>query len=106
MEYVLSYSTPMDSGTVRKVEKPWNARRADYVCRDGVRISVSRRSANIRDLGKIKTVSRNMIQYKAGQKEPEITVSGVEYSMDMTKILGGSNDVRTIILPSVVRTIR
>ena len=96
----------MDSETVRKVEKAWNAGRADYVCRDDERVNVPHRRANIRDLNETKIAPRNMIQYKAGKKEPSIAVSGVEYSRDMVKILGGPNDVRTMILPSVVRTIR
>ena len=96
----------MDCEIVRKVKKAWDARRADYVCRDDERVKVPHRRANIRDLNETKIAPRNIIQYKAGQKEPEITVSGVEYSRDMKKILGGPDDVRTIILPSVVRTIR
>ena len=106
MEYALSYSTPMDRGTVRKVEKSWNAGCAGYVCRDGVRARFPHRSANIRNLNETKIAPRNMIQYKAGQKGFCIVVSGMEYSRNMVKILAGPDDVRTMILPSVVRTIR
>ena len=96
----------MDSEIVRKVKKAWDARRASYVCRDDERVSVPHRRANIRDLNETKIAPRNMIQYKAGQKKSDIAVSGVEYSRDMKKILGGPDDVRTMILSSVIRTIR
>ena len=98
--------TPMSSEITKRTEKAWDTGRAGYVCCDDERVNVPHRRANIRDLNETKIAPRNMIQYKAGKKEPSIAVSGVEYSRDMKKILGGPDDVRTIILPSVVRTIR
>ena len=35
-----------------------------------------------------------------------LDVSGVEFSRDMTTIFGASDDIRTMIFPTTVRTVR
>ena len=57
------------------------------------------------NLDETRTVPANGVRYVPG-KEPDITVSGVEYSRDMAKILGGPDGIRTIIFPNMVRSVR
>lgn len=35
-----------------------------------------------------------------------VTVSGVEFGRDLKTIFGGPDDIRTIIFPKMVRTVR
>ena len=87
-------------------ERKWDKEREGYACRDGKFIETLHRSANIRDLDEIKRAPRNQIRYIAGKTEVRITISGIEYDQCMRKIFGGPDDIRTIIFPKGVRTIR
>lgn len=44
--------------------------------------------------------------YTVSKGDVRATVSGVEFGRDMGKVFGGPDDIRTIIFPSMVRTIR
>ena len=88
------------------VKSGWDDEREDYSCQDGELIKVPHRSANVRDLDQTKSVRRNMIRYSAGKKELRTCISGVEFGRDMKKIFGGPDDIRTIIFPKMIRTIR
>ena len=84
----------------------WDSKCARYGCRDGKRIEIGHRSANVRALDKTKTVPRNTITYVVSKKEPRTCVSGVEFGRDIKEVLGGPDDIRTIIFPEMVRTVR
>ena len=88
------------------VKRSWNEEHESYTCRDGMFIEVPHKSANIRDLDEVKRAPRNQIRYIAGKTEVRITISGIEYDQCMRKIFGGPDDIRTIIFPKMVRTIR
>ena len=84
----------------------WDDERGYYSCRNGEHVEVPRRSASIRDLDQTKTVRRNTITYTVSKKEPRTCVSGVEFGRNMEKIFGGPDDIRTVIFPKMVRTVR
>ena len=84
----------------------WDDERGDYSCRNGEHVEVPHRSASVRDLDETKAVPRNMIRYSAGKREPRACISGVEFGRDMKEIFGGPDDIRTMIFPKMVRTIR
>ena len=88
------------------VKLGWYDGRASYTCWDGAHVHVPRRTANVRDLDETKTVSKNMITYTASKKELRTCISGVTFGRDMEKVFGGPDDIRTIIFPNMVRTIR
>ena len=64
------------------------------------------KNASVRDLDGTKTVPRNMITYVVSKKEPRTCVSGVEFSRDIKEVLGGPDDIRTMIFPNTVKSIR
>ena len=80
------------------------------MCSDGTFVRVPRKTANVRDLDETNDIPASGVRYakhgKTHELMPSITVSGVEYSPDMTKILGGSDGIRTIIFPKIIKTIR
>ena len=41
----------------------WNKKHDIYACRDGNVVQVPRKTANVRDLDKVKTVPRSMVLY-------------------------------------------
>ena len=47
-----------------------------------------------------------MIRYRASKKELRTCTSGVEFGRDMRETFGGPDDIRTIIFPEMVRTVR
>ena len=96
----------MCSRIVGEIEGGWDDEHEGYMCRDGTCVYVQRRNSRIRELDNTKTASRNGIRYRAGKKEPRIAVSGTEFGRCMRKIFGGPDDIRTMIFPSMVRTIR
>lgn len=69
-------------------------------------MDISRRAANVRDLNKTKIVLRNGITYTIGKEDVKISISGVELGRDMSSVFGGSDGIRTITFPAMVRTIR
>lgn len=89
-----------------RTERSWDEEREDYACRDGIAIRVPRRSANVRDLNETKTVPRNVVLYKPNERETRITISGLKYDRDMTKIFGGPKGVKTMICPKTIRAVR
>ena len=89
-----------------RIQLGWNSKRTHYRCRGGRHIAVPRRTASVRELDETKTASRNMIRYRASKKELSVCISGIECSNDIRKIFGGPDDVRTIIFPEMVRTVR
>ena len=84
----------------------WDRGRGRYACGDARCIEVPRRTASVRDLGKTKTVPRNRITYAVGERGTMTTISGTEFSRDMNKIFGGSDDTRTLTFPETVRIIQ
>lgn len=52
------------------------------------------------------TVSRNIIIYTANERDAGLIISGVVFGRDMKKIYGGPDDIRTVIFPEMVRTVR
>ena len=88
------------------IQLSWNSKCTHYGCRGGKLIAVPRRTADVRDLDEIKTVPRNMIMYTVSKKELRTCISGVEFGRDLKTIFGGPDDVRTVIFPEMVRTIR
>ena len=88
------------------VKLGWYDGRASYTCWDGAHVHVPRRTANVRELDEIKTVPRSMIRYSAGKKELRIRISGVEFGRDMKIVFGGPDDIRTVIFPTMVKSIR
>ena len=88
----------------------WNRQRERYACRDLVYIDIIRKTANIRDIDETGEVPNNSVRYTRDKQTqvpvPRIEVSGVEYTRDMETILGGSDGIRTIIFPNMVRTVR
>lgn len=69
-------------------------------------MQVPRRCANIRHLNDIKRGPRNKIIYSGNAKEPRISVPGAEFDRCMAVLFGGSDGVRTMIFPSMVRVVR
>ena len=96
----------MKDETHERTERGWDDECEGYACRDGKFIWVPHKSANIRDLNEVKRALRNQIRYTAGRKEVRTTVSGIEYDQYTTKIFGGPDDIRTIIFPKMLRTVR
>ena len=47
-----------------------------------------------------------MIRYSAGKKELRTCISGIKFGRDMEKVFGGPDDIRTVIFPNMVRTVR
>ena len=76
------------------------------MCKDGKKIGVPQRTANVRDLNETKTVPRNKIMYRTSERDTEAIASGVAFGRNMSTVFGGPDDVRTIILPKMVRTVR
>lgn len=89
-----------------RIQLGWNSKRTHYRCRGGRHIAVPRRTASVRELDETKTASRNMIRYRASKKELRACTSGVKFGRDMKEIFGGPDDIRTIIFPEMVRTVR
>lgn len=88
------------------IQLSWDNKWTHYGCRDGKCIAIVHRSASVRNLDETRTVPRNVITYMVSKKEPRTCASGVEFSRDMKKVFGGPDDVRTVIFPEMVRTIR
>ena len=88
------------------VRPGWDDEREDYSCRNGELVVVPHRTANVRDLDEMKTVPRSMIRYSAGKKELRTCISGVEFGRDMKIVFGGPDDIRTVIFPTMVQSIR
>ena len=76
------------------------------MCRDGREIGIPRRTTNIRDLDETKTVPRNKILYRTSKRDTKAVASGVAFGRNMSTVFGGPDDVRTIILSKMVRTVR
>ena len=89
-----------------RTERGWDGGRKAYTCLDSVPILVPRRTASLRDPDEAKIVPRSGIVYGISKKEPRIAVSGAEFSRDMRTVFGGPDDAKTIIFPSMVRTVR
>lgn len=96
----------MKDETHGRIERGWDNRHRRYTCWDGSAAVVPYRTASIRDLDGTKTAPSNRITYGIGRKELEIVVSGVEFDRCMTTVFGGPDDIRTIIFPKMVRTVR
>ena len=104
----------MSSETARRTKRNpdrypqhgWDDEHTVYACPDGKYVRVPHRSANVRDLDEMKIVPRNSIRYTAGKKEVGTTVSGVEFDKRMITIFGGSDGIRTMIFPNMVRAVR
>ena len=98
----MAEGTPAKSG--------WDWAHKQYTCRDYAHVKIPRRTANVRDLDETRKVPRNNVRYARDNRTcallPRIEVSGVEYNRDMETILGGSDGIRTIIFPNMVRTVR
>ena len=88
------------------IQPGWDDEREGYACRDGAHFHVQRRTANVRDLDKTKTVPRNIIMYTASKRDVRAAVFGVMFGRDMEKVLGGPDDIRTMIFPNMVKSIR
>lgn len=88
----------------------WINRYEKYACLDKTSICIPQRTASVRDLGVKKSVPRNYItcvkNTESQRPEPRVAASGIEFDRFMTKVFGGSDDIRTIIFPTMVRTIR
>lgn len=86
----------------------WSIGCEKYTCTDRVSITVPRRTANIRDLRDQKTRPSNGIWYTARSQRYllRVAVSGVEFSGHMRTLFGGSDGVRTLILPKMVRAVQ
>ena len=93
-----------------QLKRAWNGLRERYVCGDGAPIKVLRRTTSIRYLDKRRTVPGSGVTYardaQTQELAPRIDISGVEYSRNMDTVLGGSDGIRTMIFPSMVRIIR
>ena len=78
------------------------------MCKDSMHVEVPCRTANIRDLDEVITLPSNGVTYEINAQEmlqPRIAVSGVEFDRNMRVLFGGSEGVRTIIFPSILRTV-
>ena len=104
----------MSSGTLRRAGQSmggsarlgWNCKRDEYMCRDRREIGVPRKTANVRDLDETKTVPRNKILYRTSKRDTKAVASGVAFGRNMSTVFGAPDDVRTIILPKMARTVR
>ena len=104
----------MTSGTLRRirlsmdesVRSGWYDGRAGYMCWDRTHVHVLRRTANARDLDETRTLSRNIIMYTVSKREAKTIVSGVVFGRDLKTIFGGPDDIRTMIFPEMIRTVR
>ena len=76
------------------------------MCLDGKSIEIPHRNASVRQLNSIKISPRNRITYKVNERDMKATVSGVEFDRDMRNIFGGPDGIRTMIFPTMVRTVR
>ena len=87
----------------------WDDTRSQYVCKDGVQVKVPFRTADIIDLDEESTLPSSGVRHARdaqGKLRPRITISGVEFDRGMRTLFGGSEGVRTIIFPSMLRTVR
>ena len=87
----------------------WDITRRRYVCRDRMEIEVPRRTANIRGLEEWKMLPSSGVRHTRDAQEklqPRIDISGVEFDRGMIILFGGPDDLRTIIFPSMLRTVR
>ena len=100
----------MDDKAIRPTEKRWNDVHEEYTCRDAKEIRIPHRKADVRSLNEIKTVHKNNVRYLRDTQTHElmmrIVVSGVEFDKNMETIFGGSDGIRTMIVPTMVRTVR
>ena len=93
-----------------QAEKGWNGLRERYVCGDLKEVTVLCRTARVRDLDGRKTVPGSSVVYTRDYDTeallPKIEISGVEYSRNMETVFGGSDGIRTMTFPNMVRAIR
>ena len=87
----------------------WNTAHKRYKCRDGMLVEVPCRTAAY-VMGKDKTITRlsNTIRHARDAHEklqPRIAVSGVEFDRGMRLLFGGSDGIRTIIFPSMLKIV-
>ena len=105
-----TFSLQMDCETYVRAERGWSGHRGRYACRDGAEAIVLRRTANVRDLGERKTVPGSGVAYARDEHSrallSRIEVSGVEYDRGMETVFGGSDGIRTVIFPRMVRNVR
>ena len=76
---------------------------------DGTSVEVPFGTAYIRKLSKESTLPRSGVRHvRDAQKllQPRITISGVEFDRRMKTLFGGSDSIKTIIFPSILRTVR
>ena len=96
----------MNGRTTGMAAGGWDCERGEYICWDGARICVPRMAASVRNLDETKTIPRNGIMYGADKKKLRIAVSGTELSRDARIVFGGPGNVRTMVFPKTVRTVR
>ena len=87
----------------------WNTVHKRYKCRDGMLVEVPCRTAAY-VMGKDKTITRlsNTIRHARDahdKLQPRIAVSGVEFDRGMKTLFGGSEGIRTIIFPSMLKIV-
>ena len=108
------FPAPTSSGALRRIRlsmdesaRPgWHDGRAGYMCWDRTHVHVRHRTANARDLDETKTLPANIITYTASKRDAKTIVSGVAFGRDLKTIFGGPDDIRTMIFPEMVRTVR
>ena len=100
----------MDDKANRPTKKSWNDIHEEYTCCDVKDIRIPHRKVDIRNLNELKTVYKNNVRYLRDTQTHALTlrieISGVEFGRNVETIFGGSDDVRTMIFPTVVRTVR
>ena len=112
MENKVDGEAPLDNVTI----KGWNGKRTEYTCTDSVEVLLSnripKRSARDQDdsIGadaQIEHANGIVCQSgaKARQQFPHIFVSETRLSRDMSRIVLGAKDVRTITFPNTVREV-
>ena len=87
----------------------WNTAHKQYECRDGRLVEVPcRTAAYVMDKDKTITRLSNTIRHARDAHEklqPRIAVSGVEFDRNMKVLFGGSDGIRTIIFPSMLKIV-
>lgn len=54
----------------------------------------------------MKTVPSSMIMYEISKEEPQIAVTGTEFSRDMKTVFGGPDNIRIITFPKTVTKVK
>ena len=104
----------MEKGTERKTEprgagRGWSEGRMEYISADGVDIRIASRVFRLQRLNdhsgnSNQTVPVNTVMYCARESPTaSLFVSATEFARNMSQIVRGAVDIKTIIFPSTVR---